>query len=67
MAPSPDRSTRNTLILSAHAAGATIPQIAASLELDPALVARVIRDAARSPTRAPVPDRPLDPAAVDRA
>ncbi len=35
MPPSPDRSTRNTLILSAHAAGATIPQIAASLELDP--------------------------------
>jgi hypothetical protein len=39
----PDRAARNAAILSAHSAGATIPQIAASLELDPALVARVTR------------------------
>ena len=48
MPPSSDRAARNTGILSAHAAGATIPEIAAALELDPALVARVIRDAARA-------------------
>jgi hypothetical protein len=49
----PDRQSRNSRILAATlssaeaAAGASIPQIVASLELDPAVVARAIRDAAR--------------------
>jgi hypothetical protein len=62
---SPDRAARNARILAAHSAGATIPQIAASLELDPSLVARVIRDAARQGALAPVPDPPPTPPAVD--
>jgi hypothetical protein len=61
MPPVSTRAARNARIVSAHAAGATIPQIAASLELDPALVARVIRDAARTSTRAPAPNPPAPP------